>query len=298
MREFVVSKASQDRVAVLARGTVEDAGGIISQHTERVTEFDRLVPEAGDWSRSGYVGTYKRHGEDPVRVRVKMWARWPRTLFLWTLFLGFVQALVFFSLALAGFSPPPNVWILAAVVTFAILGVALILYASSWADSQELEDVLARGLKDRLVSDEGIEGHVYTLGEWEDHTYELREEAIERAKRQAPDRPSKPRRVWEQVTGSVGSTGAGLAQRFRGEESQAEATAQGPGESMEADDDERAEEEDEQPEASWVDRFAFWRSQEQGTPEPSAEEDADPEDASAKRARLEELKRRREEGNE
>lgn len=303
MREFVVSKAPQDRVAVLARGTVEDAGGIVSQHTRRVTEFDSLVPKAGDWSRSGYVGTYQNHGEDPVRVRVKLWARWPRMLFLWTLFVGFVQSILFFSLSVAGLSPPPNVWVLAAAVTFAVLGIALIMYASSWADSQELEDVVARGLKERLASDEAVEGHVYTLGEWEEHTYELREEAVRRAEQQAPSRPSTTRKAWKKVTGSVGSTGAGLAQRFRGDDEPDEAEPQEEDHHQAADGSSQGEATEEpdgsaDEERSWADRLAFWRGSDdapEDDDEPEADEATDGDDADAKRERLEELKRQREE---
>ncbi len=316
MREFVVSKAPQNRVAMLARATVEDAGGIISQHTPRVTEFDSMVPEAGDWSRSGYVGTYQNHGEEPVRVRIKVWSKWPRTVFLWTLFVGFIQAILFFGLSVVGLSPPPNVWVLTAAATFAVLGIALILYASSWADSQEIEDQIARGLKDRLLNDEAIEGHVYTLGEWEEHTYELQEAAIKRAKEKAPTQPSTVGKAWESVTGRVKGTGASLVQHIGKEPDDAtEPDAPDPDQEPVQQDPQRTNEptqavepeegdldgdahDDDEDGASWKDRFAFWRSSD-APPEPEPTMEQDPaEDIKAKRERLKALKEKQKEKDE
>ncbi len=304
MREFVVSKAPQGRVAALARATVEHAGGIVSQHNERVTEFDNLVPEEGDWSRSGYVGTYQNYGEDPVRVRVRTWAHWPRTLLYWSLFLGFLQAVVFFTLALVGLSPPPNVWILFAVVTFAVIGLALLMYASGWADSAELEDEIARRLKQSIADDEEIPGDTYTLGDWEEHRDELVEHAIAQANKQAPERPSRAKRALEAVK-PAGQGAGGLVERWRGRSGggeQAEASDEGGAEPA-GPEPARGDEEEEEEEAGTVlDRVAFWRSEEGDEPgevasaaggqEPGGRAD---EDADAKRRRLEELKRQREE---
>jgi hypothetical protein len=58
VREFVVSEAPLERVAALARATVEEAGGVVAQHTETATEFDELVVEEGDRARLGYIGTH------------------------------------------------------------------------------------------------------------------------------------------------------------------------------------------------------------------------------------------------
>lgn len=267
MREFVVSDAPLERVAALARATVEEAGGVVAQHTATTTEFDELVVEEGDWAREGYVGTYQNYGEDPVRLRVRVWASTPRSLFHWTAFLGLVQAVVFFSMSLAGLPPSANVWILTALVTFAALAVATIMYASSWAESADLEDELARRLTSRIGEDDRIPGEVYTLGEWEEHREAVIERAVEEAENQAPERPSRT----ERALAAVGA--GGLTERVGADEDEPD---EEPGEADEADDG------DEEDEGGVLDRLAFWRADdEDDEAEPEATPDGEPAEAEA-----------------
>lgn len=258
MREFVVSEAPLGRVATLARATIEEAGGVVAQHTETNTEFDHLQHDQDDWSRSGYIGTYKRYREDPVQLRIRVWASWPRRLFHGAVWLGLVEAVVFFAMSLAGVPPAPNVWILSAILTFAFLGLALLLYATSWADSADLEDKLARKLTARVRDDEQIEGDIYTVGEWEEHRQEVIEQAVAKAEREAPERPSRARKLASSVAQSSKGTAGQLLQRVR------------------SDDEEEPEEDD---------------ASEEGEDE---EPDGDPEVA-AKKQRLEELKQQKRE---
>lgn len=271
VREFVVSEAPRDRVAALTRATVEDVGGVVAQATERTTEFDHLEPTAGDWSRSGYVGTYKRYGEPPIRLRIRVWAEWPRKLFLWSVFLGLVQAVLFFSLAFVGLSPPSNVWIFTAIITFALIAIGLLMYTSSWADSREIEDEIARRLTARLADDEEVPGDVYTLGEWEAYRARVVDGAVEGAEPEAPQRPSRTKRV----LGRVGIVS--------GEDDDAEADEPEEEPAVEAgpDDDEDTGDED----SSLLDRVAFWRSSEEdeedGEDEPDEEPEEEPEEEPA-----------------
>lgn len=305
MREFVLSEAPLDRVAAIARTTVEDLGGVVAQHTPRITEFDHLREEEGDWSRSGYVGTFARYEEDPVRLRVRVWASWPRKLFLWSIWLGLVEAVIFFSMSFVGVSPPPNVWILTAIGTFALIAVALLMYATSWADSADLEDEISRKLTARLVDDEAIPGDIYTIGEWEEHRADVIEGAVEQAEREAPERPSRAKRMVQSVTssGEGPSRTSQLVQRFKpgdepppedeaaddapeddpvtGDEPATETPAEAQDEEGDADEDE-----------GLVSRLAFWRGGEDDEPGEATDEEA--EDLEAKRKRLKELKRQRE----
>lgn len=305
VREFVVSEAPLDRVAALARATVEELGGVVAHHSERTTEFDHLRDDEGDWSRSGYIGTYQRYKEEPVRLRIRVWASWPRKLFYWTVWLGLIEAVVFFSMSLVQAPPSPNVWILTAILTFALLGATFLMYSTSWADSADLEDRLARRLTNELLDDEAIEGDIYTLGEWEEHRAEVIDQAVETAKRQAPERPSKAK----QLARSIGSTGGAseLVQRFRSseddedeEQAPEETDETAPEEEQAAAAERRDEEEqetpehDEEDEDGLLDRVAFWRSTEDDDEQADEAADAEPEDdLEAKRKRLEELKQQR-----
>lgn len=310
MREFVVSEAPLGRVAALARATVEDIGGVVAHHTDRITEFDHLQTDEDDWSRSGYVGTFQRYREDPVRIRIRTWASWPRRLFLWTVWLGLVEAVIFFTLSFVQIPPSPNVWIFTAIPTFTLLAVFLLLYATSWADSADLEDHIARKLTSRIVDDEQIPGDLYTIGEWEEHRQDLIEAAVEDAERKAPERPSRAERALQTIAPSGASSSGGLIQRFRSEEDDeaapepAEQTAgpatddeDVPAEGEVTEDQAAGDEDAGEADAGFVDKLAFWRSADaeadEERPAEEADEDVDPE-VQAKRDRLEELKRQRE----
>lgn len=290
MREFVVSEAPLERVAAHARTCAEEVGGVVAQHTERTTEFDHLRTEEGDWSRSGYIGTYQRYGEQPVRLRIRVWAEWPRKFFLWSILLGLVEAVLFFTLSLVQLPPPPNVWIFTAILTFALIGISFLLYATSWADSADLEDEIARKLTARARDDEEIPGDVYTLSEWEEHRETLVEEKVEAAKREAPERPSRAKQLVRSVTAGGSEAAGQLMQRARPEDEEDEEPAAEPEEPSvpEREAVAAAEEEGEEDERGLLDRVAFWRSgsedeedeqpaaeQEPPQAEPEAEEDTD-----------------------
>ncbi len=186
---MVVSAAPAERVARTAKRTVEEIGGVTAHHTLQKTEFDNLRPTPGAWARSGYIGTYQRFKEPAVRIRIKVWASWPRRLLRWSVIAGFSEAIVFFLMSIVGIPPSPNVWILTALVTFAAIATTLLMYSTSWADSQDLEDDLARTLGSELEADDEIPGDVHTIGGWQEHRKDLIEEAMEQAEQDAPDKP-------------------------------------------------------------------------------------------------------------
>lgn len=268
-----MSEAPLERVAAIARATVEEVGGVVAQNTETTTEFDSLVPQEGDWAREGYVGTYQNYGEDPVRLRIRVWAGWPRALFLWTVFLGLAQAVVFLSLSLIGLSPSANVWIFSAIATFALLAIATVMYASSWAADADLEDEIARELTSRISEDEEIPGPVYTLGEWEEHRAEVLDRAVAEADEKAPDRPSRTRKVLQTVGVGGGTTTDQAADE---EPEPGEADEREPDEepgAAQPDETEADEPDDEADDEGVLDKLAFWR----GGDEDEAAEAADAE---------------------
>lgn len=186
MRELVVSEAPLSTVAAHVRDVVEDQGGVIASHTHRATEFDHLRTQDDDWSRSGYIGTYQPFKQDQIRIRIRVWASWPRRLLFFFLYLGFAEAILFFGMSLAQVPPPPNVWIVTAILTFLAIGISLLTYSTSWAASSEVEDTLARHIGSEIRDDETVEGPVYTLGAWEEHRRDLVDEAVKEAKAQGP----------------------------------------------------------------------------------------------------------------
>ncbi|MDX1611401.1 MAG: hypothetical protein R3185_03465, partial [Candidatus Thermoplasmatota archaeon] len=186
MRELVVSKAPLPRMATITKEVVQETGGVVAEHTHQVTRFDHLRTSDDNWSRSGYIGTYQPFQQDKVRVRIRVWASWPRKLLRFFIYLGLAEAVLFFLMSFAGVPPAPNVWILTAILTFAAIGLSLLTYSTSWASSQEIEDTLARRIGSQARADPEVPGDIFTEGTWEEHKAELIDEAKRRAK-QAPE---------------------------------------------------------------------------------------------------------------
>ncbi len=182
MRELIVSEAPLPRVAGHVKAVAEDQGGVVSSHTHRATEFDHLKAKDDNWSRSGYIGTYQPFKQDQIRIRIRVWASWPRRWFRFFVFLGFAEAILFFLMSLAQIPPSPNVWIVTAILTFLAIGISLLTYSTSWATSSEVEDALARHIGSEIRADETLDTAVYTLGAWEEHRQDLIDEAVEEAK--------------------------------------------------------------------------------------------------------------------
>lgn len=189
MRELIVSEAPLHQVAGHVKAVVEDNGGVVSSHTHHATEFDNLRARDDNWSRSGYVGTYQPFKQDQVRIRIRVWASWPRRLFRFFLYLGFAEAVLFFLMSLLQVPPSPNVWIVTAILTFLAIGISLLTYSTSWATSSEVEDTLARHIGSEIRADEALDGDVYTLGAWEEHRQDLIEEAVQDAKATRVEKP-------------------------------------------------------------------------------------------------------------
>ncbi len=182
MRELIVSEAPLPRVAGHVKAVAEDQGGVVSSHTHHATEFDNLRARDDNWSRSGYIGTYQPFKQDQVRIRIRVWASWPKRLFRFFLYLGFAEAVLFFLMSLFQVPPPPNVWIVTAILTFLAIGISLLTYSTSWATSSEVEDTLARHIGSEIRADEILDGDVYTLGAWEEHRQDLIDETVQDAK--------------------------------------------------------------------------------------------------------------------
>lgn len=227
MRELIISEAPAARIATVVKEVVEDAGGVVALHNQKVTRFDHLGTREDNWSRSGYLGTYQPFQGRDVRVRVRVWASWPRRLLRFFVFLGLAEALLFFALAVVGAPPSANTWIWTAIVTIVGIGVALLTYATSWSASTEVEEALARRIGATAREDPEVEGDVYTVGAWRAHRKELIEEAVEDVE---PTEPAERRGfLRRRVEGAVeeadeeGSAKRGLFGRFRkGEEAEEE----------------------------------------------------------------------------
>jgi len=265
VRELVVSDAPVSNVARIVRETVEDEGAIVAQQTTQETEFDNLRLGDENWSRSGYVGTYKRYKEKPVRLRVRVWATWPRRLLLWSVYLGLIVSSLFLLVSLVELSPPTNWWVFSAMGLFALIAAAFLLYTSSIPDSRHVEDEVTRRFAERIEADEDVPGAVYTLDEYEELREELIDEALAEAKQDQPGRATRVKQTLASLTGSEPEPTPASG----------EPADSGPSASLEEEPAQQVEDPEEEEDADgFMDRLPFGSDDEDEEPEGEADEEA------------------------